>query len=198
MSKVEVHGVLIREGVAAASGFIYSRKVLEGMLALLPGVNIVWVRDEKTVGQMSDDPADFEIVAGEDGQAVLTFRNASIEQGSALLRQVMQGVVRAIGVGPEAMARVKKDSEIEEVVCVQAVGVTVDPDDLPFSSGRVTGVEQQGVIGEIGVGPEILAHVEGDRIGEIVRVQAIGMTVTPEDLAVLSGRVTGIEQQSEG
>lgn len=145
MSKVKVNGVLIREGTAASSGFAYSRKVLEGMLALLPGVPIVWVQDGKVVGQMSDDPTDFQVGVDEGGRAALTFRNASIEQCSALLRQVAQGVVREIGVGPEVMARVKMIDEIvEEVVRVESVGATVDPDDLPFSSGRVTGIEQQG------------------------------------------------------
>ena len=141
MSEVKVEGFLFREGLSAASGCTYSRKALEEMRGLLPGRPIVWVKE--TVGRMSDDPADFGIVVGEDGRAVLTFRNASIERCSALLRQVMQGVVGEIGVGPEVMARVKGD-EIEEVVRIGSVGVTVDPDNLPFSSGRVTSIEQDG------------------------------------------------------
>jgi len=141
MSEVKAKGFLIREGLAAASGQIYSRKSLEEMLALLPGKPIVWVRDGEIVGRMSNDLADFEIVADEEGQIALVFRNASLERDSPLLRQIMHGIAKEIGIGPEVMARIK-GGKIEEVVRIGSVGATVNPDDLLFSSGRVTGFEQ--------------------------------------------------------
>lgn len=143
MSKVKVEGVLIKEGLQAASGFSYSRAMLEEMVALLPGKPILCAREEGggVVGWMSDDPADFEIAVGEDGRVVLIFKNALLDQGDALLKQVEQEVTCEIGIGATCVGRVRGDV-VEEIVRVESVAMTMCCEDLPFSSGRVTGIKQ--------------------------------------------------------